>query len=203
MKIMADSDLLDIDKLPVSSKGIPKETGRWEGNRMADEQPRKDHTKDPPEGKKEQEAKNENRPPARKSRKKPEYDPEKIKLTVGQLIGVRRRSLGWTQEELSWRSGISVTQISRIERDLSDPTLSSIEGLESALDMELYDLFMAQKKLKVRRRHKRKGIRNAGDALGAFERELARKGVSEGELKDVLDEALKSVDSLKKGEEKG
>lgn len=130
-----------------------------------------------------------------KTRKKPEYALENLQLTVGQLIGAQRRSFGWTQEELAWRSGVSVTQISRIERDLSDPMIDSIEGLENALGIDLYDLFMEQKRKKRKGKHKKKGIRIAGNALGEFERELAKKSVSDCDLKDVLDEALKSVDS--------
>lgn len=130
----------------------------------------------------------------RKSRRKPEL-PESIRITAGQFVAIKRREHGWTQEELSWRSGMSRTQIGRIERDESTPTLKSIEMLESVLEIELYDLFMAQKRAPLKGSKERKKMRGSRSALGNFEKELARKGLTEEELKDLLSEALRSAES--------
>lgn len=134
----------------------------------------------------------------RRSRKKPELSIAGVKLTVGHLIAMRRRELGWTQEELSWRCGVSRTQIGRIERDECEPMVSSIENLEEALGIELYDLFMEQHRERSKARRKKKRELFAGAAIGQFERKLAKTGISKDDLKDVLDEALKSADSLSK-----
>ena len=136
----------------------------------------------------------------RKSRKKPEPDPLKVKLTVGQLIGIERRKQGLSQEEVSWHYGISRSQVGRIERDESEPSVRTIEGLEEALGLELYDLFMAQKRERERKKKNQKKPRIPTETLGQFGKELASKGLSSDELKDVLNEALKSADSKTKKE---
>ena len=131
----------------------------------------------------------------RKSRMKPELDPLQVKLTVGQLISRKRRELNWSQEELSWNSGISRSEVGRIERDECDPKVSSIEGLESALGMELFDLFMQQKRERAREKRTEKKPAIPASTLGKFGRDLAGTGISREEVKDVLDEALKSAES--------
>ena len=137
-------------------------------------------------------AQTENCKSARKSRRKPEL-PEGARMTVGQVIALRRREKGWSQEELSWRSGLSRTQVGRIERDESAPTLKSIEVLESVLGMELYDLFMEQKREQMKSPKKKE--RGPGKAIGSFEKELARKGLTDEELEELLSEALRSAEN--------
>ena len=131
-------------------------------------------------------------------RKRSEIIVENVRLTVGQLIALRRRELGWSQEDLAWETGISRTQIGRIERDESVPLVSSIEELEVALGIELYDLFMAQKRDCDSGRKRRKRHLISGVTLDQFEEELVRKGISEDDLKDILDEAIKSAENRSK-----
>lgn len=77
---------------------------------------------------------------SRKSRKQPEL-PDGTKVSAGQIVAIKRREYGWSQEELSWRSGISVTQIGRIERGESIPSIKTILELERTLGIELYNMF--------------------------------------------------------------
>lgn len=129
----------------------------------------------------------------RKSRKKPEL-PEGTWVTAGQIVAIRRRELDWPQEELAWRSGLCSTQISRIERGECIPSVKSIEGLESALGIELYDLFMAEKRRQMKSLKKRKKAKGSKELINNFERELARKKLAPSELEKLLSATLKSVD---------
>jgi transcriptional regulator with XRE-family HTH domain len=52
-----------------------------------------------------------------------------------------REKVGWTQEQLAHRVGKSKSQISRYEKGLRDPTLSSAQHLADALDIRIEDLF--------------------------------------------------------------
>ena len=131
----------------------------------------------------------------RKSRKKPELIIAGVNLTAGHLVAARRRELGWTQEDLAYATDISRTQIGRIERDESEPSVNSIDNLEKALGIELYDLFMEQ------RRHNHKSIKDSGlstATIGQFGMELAKTGISEEELREVLNEALRAARSKTK-----
>ncbi len=166
---------------------------------MADENKRAGNPMDqPPEMDEQSVSQMDKKRESRRSRKKPELCIAGVKLTVGHLIAVKRRELGWTQEELSWRCGVSRTQIGRIERDECEPMVSSIENLEEALGLDLYDLFMEQHRERSKARKKQKREQFARNAIGQFERKLAKTGITEDDLKGVLDEALKSADSISK-----
>lgn len=89
---------------------------------------------------------------------------------------------------------MSRTQIGRIERDESAPTLKSIEVLESTLGLELYDLFVEQKREQMKSKKERKKAHGPGSAIGSFEKELVRKGLTEEDLKELLLEALRSAE---------
>lgn len=122
---------------------------------------------------------------------------EEIKSTVGQRIALQRKKLGWNQFDLAWNSGVSRTEIGRIERDLCDPKVETIEGLEAALGIDLYDHFMQQRRerAKVARMEK---ISRESDLLGQFEKELARREIKGEALKVLLEDFLKSADSQSK-----
>ena len=160
-------------------------------NRVADEA-----VNDKPQDNSSQEKKT-----SRRSRKKPELDRSEIKLTVGQLIAIKRRELHWSQEDLAWQSGVSRTQIGRIERDESDPVIDTIEALESALGIELYERFMSQKRERAKGKKRRKKKRPPGKVLERFAKELKDTGISEEEMMDVLDEAIKTAENRKKKQE--
>ena len=46
--------------------------------------------------------------------------------TPGEIVTVCRKKKGWTQEELAYRCSISVSQLSRIERNLSRPSFETM-----------------------------------------------------------------------------
>ena len=117
--------------------------------------------------------------------------------TPGEIIVARRKELGWTQEELAWRSEISVTQISRLENDASRPGFETIEKLEEALGITLLDVFQ---KFRKSFDPEKKSYLTTIDTLREFERKLAKSGLSEKELKDLLGRVLGEAES-KNGDE--
>ena len=119
--------------------------------------------------------------------------------TVGQRIAMRRKKLGWNQFDLAWNSGVSRTEIGRIERDLCDPRVETIESLEAALGMELYDHFMEQRRERARSVRKKR-LGQEADLLEQFEKELARRGIKGEALKALLEDFLNSADSQSRGE---
>ncbi len=54
--------------------------------------------------------------------------------TLGERIGLRRKALKFSQEELSERVGIARDQISRYERDVNEPTASVLIALARELE---------------------------------------------------------------------
>ena len=124
---------------------------------------------------------------------------EANKSTVGQRIALQRKKLGWNQFDLAWNSGISRTEIGRIERDLCDPKVETIESLEAALGMELYDHFMEQRRERAKA-FRKKTINRESELIGQFEKELARRGIKGEELKVLLEDFLKPADSQSGGE---
>ena len=115
----------------------------------------------------------------------------------GELIAAIRKKLGYSQEELEWRSGVSRTQISRIERDITNPTIETIQKLEKALDVPLMDLFHDADS--VDREHLLRKAKPES-VLTKLERKLANGTVSPKELQQILNYALAEDDS-KKGDE--
>lgn len=84
--------------------------------------------------------------------------------TLGEVIAARRKQLGWSQEELEWRTGMSRVSISKIERSVVNPSYDSIEKLEAALGIPLFDLFKLERNKQVQEKNitgaKRKAIQN-------------------------------------------
>ena len=60
---------------------------------------------------------------------------------VGQNLKAFRKKKNLTLSELSERCGLSVSYLSLLERDMNNPTLSSIQSICSALDVSLAELF--------------------------------------------------------------
>lgn len=56
---------------------------------------------------------------------------------LGQAIRQARNGLGWTQAELSERSGVARPQISAIESARADPKASTLIALLRSLDCEM------------------------------------------------------------------
>lgn len=64
-----------------------------------------------------------------------------IKERFGFAVKHRRKELGISQEELSFRSGLHRTYISDIERGFRNPSLENIEKLAQALEIKVSILF--------------------------------------------------------------
>ena len=59
-----------------------------------------------------------------------------IYKTVGENIVRLRQSNGWSQEDLAYSSGVTVANISRIERGVANPTLRTLDKIADALGVD-------------------------------------------------------------------
>ena len=60
--------------------------------------------------------------------------------TLGESLRRARERLGITQEEVSYRSGVHATEVSRIEAGKRDPRVSTLERLAQAVEVSPSDL---------------------------------------------------------------
>jgi transcriptional regulator with XRE-family HTH domain len=60
---------------------------------------------------------------------------------LARNVAAARADLGLSQTQVSKRSGVHVTEVSRIERGLRDPRLSTIVRLAHALEVKPAQLF--------------------------------------------------------------
>lgn len=68
-------------------------------------------------------------------------EPELPSGSVGHKLRLRRKVRGLSLQEVAARSGISIGQLSQIERDISSPSLRSLRLICAALDMPMGWLF--------------------------------------------------------------
>jgi transcriptional regulator with XRE-family HTH domain len=68
------------------------------------------------------------------------FDNEGINAFASQLKKIRLRE-GFTQSQLAFESGLSLSQIARIETARINPTLSTVFALARTLNVTLTDLF--------------------------------------------------------------
>jgi len=68
------------------------------------------------------------------------FDEEGLKLLAKRLKEIRTEK-GITQEELAYRSELTLSQIARIETIKINPTISTIFKIVRALDVPLNELF--------------------------------------------------------------
>ncbi|HXB41238.1 MAG TPA: helix-turn-helix transcriptional regulator [Bacteroidia bacterium] len=68
------------------------------------------------------------------------YDEEGLKLLASKLKEVRAKQ-GYTQEDLAYESGLSLSQIARIETVKINPTVSTIFCIARTLDVPVSELF--------------------------------------------------------------
>ena len=54
---------------------------------------------------------------------------------LGTNLRAARKKLGLTQEEVAERSGVQAGEVSRIERGLRDPQVSTLEKLAKAVEV--------------------------------------------------------------------
>ena len=65
----------------------------------------------------------------------------KLKKLLGKRIREIRNSKHWTQEDLSNKTGIGITSLSKIEGGYFHPTDKNLEKIAEALDTEPYILY--------------------------------------------------------------
>jgi len=115
--------------------------------------------------------------------------------TPGEMVAAHRKRLGWSQEELSWRSGVSVTQIGKIERNMVNPLYETVELLEKALNIQLLDQF---KKFHKEQAAGKKDGRSQRRAIKKFLQKVEEDcGENEG-LEEYLEQAVLVMESAKK-----
>jgi len=68
------------------------------------------------------------------------FDNEGISAFAVQLKNIRKRE-GLTQDQLAFESGLSLSQIARIETARINPTLSTVFAIARALNVTLPELF--------------------------------------------------------------
>jgi transcriptional regulator with XRE-family HTH domain len=59
---------------------------------------------------------------------------------VGLNVKRIRKERNWSQEEFAFESGLHRTYVSGIERGIRNPTVSIVERLAAALDVEPFEL---------------------------------------------------------------
>ena len=67
---------------------------------------------------------------------------EKQSIQLGNRLSLLRKRKNMTLDELSAKSGVSKSILSQIERDLSNPTVTTISRIAAALDEKLSDIFL-------------------------------------------------------------
>ena len=64
-----------------------------------------------------------------------------IQLSVGKRVRALRKERGWTQKDLGRALGVDETRVSRIENDVWDLSLSTVDRLARAFGVRRSDLF--------------------------------------------------------------
>lgn len=72
-----------------------------------------------------------------------------IKLLLGKRIKELRRKKGFTQEQLAEKIGIGTPNISYFETGKFTPAIETIQKIASALDVEIYELYMFKKEKSI------------------------------------------------------
>jgi len=61
-------------------------------------------------------------------------------LHIGQRVRALRNARSWTLEELGHRSGLKPEAVSRVERGVHEPTLTTLSRLSEALEISVSHL---------------------------------------------------------------
>lgn len=83
----------------------------------------------------------------RKPKRKLIFDQDGLKAFALQLKKIRKEK-GYTQDQLAFEAGISLSQIARIETARINPTLSTIFAIARVLESPLPELFSFELSLK-------------------------------------------------------
>lgn len=67
-----------------------------------------------------------------------------LRTRFGRLVAAHRRRLGWTQEVLAERAGVSVDMIAKIEVGATGARFPTIDRLAAALSVDPAELFTTE-----------------------------------------------------------
>lgn len=84
---------------------------------------------------------------SKKKKKKPYYKDVKFLLEFGNHLRLIREKKDFTQEQLANACEFDISQISRIERGVSNTSISTINKIAASLDVSLAELFSFQEQL--------------------------------------------------------
>lgn len=70
-----------------------------------------------------------------------DYAGNRAVALVGAKVRARRKEKGFTLNELSERTGVSVSMLSMLERGIASASIGTLVAVASALSLHLYDLF--------------------------------------------------------------
>jgi transcriptional regulator with XRE-family HTH domain len=70
-------------------------------------------------------------------------DPENLREVLAFQIRSRRVAKGWSQERLAFEAGLDRTYVSAVERCTWNVSLSNIEKLAHALDVQAFELLIS------------------------------------------------------------
>ncbi|MBR5090523.1 MAG: helix-turn-helix transcriptional regulator [Ruminiclostridium sp.] len=76
------------------------------------------------------------------------YKPDYTKRTPGEMVRMRREDMNLSQLQLSLSIGMSLQQVSRIELNISNPTIDTVNRLEEVLGIPLFPAFIKYQKQK-------------------------------------------------------
>ena len=67
-----------------------------------------------------------------------------IRKRVGKNVQRLRKAKGWSQEELAFECGLHRTYISGVERGIRNPTVTVLERISVAIEIEISELFLRE-----------------------------------------------------------
>lgn len=67
-----------------------------------------------------------------------------LQITLSENIKRLRKARGLAQERLGFESGVDRTQVSKIERCVTNPTIEALYKIAVALDVPVSELFAEQ-----------------------------------------------------------
>jgi transcriptional regulator with XRE-family HTH domain len=76
----------------------------------------------------------------------PQPDPDSQRTEFGRQIRAQRKNRGWTLTQLSERTGLAISTLSKVERGLMALTFDRLAQLADGLDVDMASLFAADGK---------------------------------------------------------
>ena len=82
-----------------------------------------------------------------------ETESDALREAFGKVLRIKRKELDFSQEELAGRAGIAMRFVSLLEGNKRQPTLTTLYGIASALEMTMSEFMsLIEKELKPRRK---------------------------------------------------